>query len=152
MPATEIAPDVKSYDDKLEYGHKPVDNSDQSSGEELATVDKGYTDVIVELSPEEGRRILHKIDVRLVPVLSLLYLVAFIDRSNIGNAKIAGLSKDLNLTGLQYNTAVTMFFVSYGFFVSRQSYRWPPRYYADLRLAAIAWVTRIAPKANLLHV
>ncbi|KAK3658394.1 hypothetical protein LTR56_001805 [Elasticomyces elasticus] len=116
MPATEIAPDVKSYDDKLEYGHKPVDNSDQSSGEELATVDKGYTDVIVELSPEEGRRILRKIDFRLVPVLSLLYLVAFIDRSNIGNAKIAGLSKDLNLTGLQYNTAVTMFFVSYGFF------------------------------------
>ena len=33
-----------------------------------------------------------------------------------GNAKIAGLSTDLKLSGLQYNTAVTMFFVSYGFF------------------------------------
>ncbi|KAK0788114.1 hypothetical protein LTR75_012717, partial [Friedmanniomyces endolithicus] len=112
----EITADLKGYDDKLEYGHKPIDNSDQSSGEELATLDKGFTDVISQVSPEEERRILKKVDFRLVPVLSLLYLVAFIDRSNIGNAKIAGLSTDLKLSGLQYNTAVTMFFVSYGFF------------------------------------
>ncbi|KAK0303398.1 hypothetical protein LTR01_008126 [Friedmanniomyces endolithicus] len=112
----EITADSKGYGDRLEYGHKPIDNSDQSSGEELATLDKGFTDVISQVSPEEERRILKKVDFRLVPVLSLLYLVAFIDRSNIGNAKIAGLSTDLKLSGLQYNTAVTMFFVSYGFF------------------------------------
>ncbi|KAK3072727.1 hypothetical protein LTR53_006309 [Teratosphaeriaceae sp. CCFEE 6253] len=100
--------------DKVEYGHKAA--SDDYSGEELATGDKEYADTVVHVSPEEERRILKKIDYRLVPVLSLLYLVAFIDRSNIGNAKIAGLSTDLGLTGLQYNTAVTLFFVSYGFF------------------------------------
>jgi hypothetical protein len=31
----------------------------------------------------------------------------------VGNAKIAGLTKDLNMHGLQYNTAVTLFFVPY---------------------------------------
>jgi len=46
----------------------------------------------------------------------VLYLVAFIDRSNIGNARIAGLNTDLNLTGLQYNTAVTLFFPPYCLF------------------------------------
>lgn len=34
------------------------------------------------LAETEAKRILRKVDFRLVPVLSLLYLVAFIDRSN----------------------------------------------------------------------
>jgi hypothetical protein len=36
----------------------------------------------VELDEAESARVLRKVDMRLVPMLSLLYLVAFIDRSN----------------------------------------------------------------------
>jgi hypothetical protein len=36
----------------------------------------------VELPEAEAKRILSKVDYRLVPMLALLYLVAFIDRSN----------------------------------------------------------------------
>jgi hypothetical protein len=36
----------------------------------------------IELEEKESRRVLSKVDYRLVPILSLLYLVAFIDRSN----------------------------------------------------------------------
>ena len=36
----------------------------------------------VELDEAEAQRVLRKVDYRLVPMLSLLYLVAFIDRSN----------------------------------------------------------------------
>lgn len=39
--------------------------------------------------------------------------MAFVDRSNIGNAKIAGMYKDLKLHGLQYNIALTAFFPPY---------------------------------------
>lgn len=39
--------------------------------------------------------------------------LAFIDRSNIGNARIAGMYEDLSLYGLRYNAAVTIFFVPY---------------------------------------
>ncbi|KAF1349207.1 MFS general substrate transporter [Lizonia empirigonia] len=67
----------------------------------------------LELDEAEASRVLRKVDYRLVPMLSLLYLVAFIDRSNIGNAKIAGMETDLKMKGLQYNTAVTLFFVPY---------------------------------------
>ena len=42
-----------------------------------------------------------------------MYLLAFLDRTNIANAAIFGLQKDLKLTGNQYNTALTMFFVPY---------------------------------------
>lgn len=51
-----------------------------------------------------------KIDIRLVPVLTILYLIAHIDRANIGNAKIEGLIEDLGLTGTQYNVALAIFF------------------------------------------
>jgi len=40
-------------------------------------------------------------------------LLSFLDRSNIGNAKIAGMSKDLKLKGNQYENLLTVFYVSY---------------------------------------
>lgn len=58
-----------------------------------------------------------KIDIRLVPVLTILYLIAHIDRANIGNAKIEGLIEDLGLTGTQYNVALTAFFPPYILFM-----------------------------------
>jgi hypothetical protein len=36
-----------------------------------------------------------------------------LDRGNIGNAKIAGMAKDLELTGFRYNWLLTIFYVSY---------------------------------------
>lgn len=73
--------------------------------------------------PEQHKKMTRKVDIRLVPVLALLYLAgkpvayhsiilsitdidaAHIDRANIGNAKIEGLDTDLKLTGIQYNVA-----------------------------------------------
>lgn len=46
-------------------------------------------------------------------MLTLLYVLAFLDRGNIGNAKVAGMNKELNLTGTQYNIALTVSMVAY---------------------------------------
>lgn len=54
-----------------------------------------------------------KIDLRLVPILTIVYLFAFLDRSNIGNANVFGLSTDIGLVGNQYNVALCIFFVPY---------------------------------------
>ncbi|KAI9671550.1 MAG: hypothetical protein M1817_003602 [Caeruleum heppii] len=59
------------------------------------------------------RRLVNKIDFRVIPFLCILYLLAFLDRVNISNAVIFGLQTDLALTGVQYNTALTIFFVPY---------------------------------------
>jgi len=60
------------------------------------------------------KRLMRKIDLRVVPFLCILYLLAFLDRVNIANAKSFGLTADLHLdTNLQYNTALTIFFVPY---------------------------------------
>lgn len=72
------------------------------------------------LSEEEKARIdrelLWKLDLRLIPWLSLLYLISFLDRTNIGNAKIDGLQEDLHMTNTQYNNTLTIFFISYSVF------------------------------------
>lgn len=52
-------------------------------------------------SEDRQRKMLWKVDIRLVPFLALLYLCAHIDRANIGNAKIEGLVEDLGMTGIQ---------------------------------------------------
>ncbi|KAG6375167.1 major facilitator superfamily domain-containing protein [Boletus reticuloceps] len=69
----------------------------------------------LQLSPAEHTRLLRKIDWHILPLVTLLYLLSFLDRSNIGNAKIAGLSTDLHLVGLRYNIAAAVFFVLYIF-------------------------------------
>ncbi|RDH37148.1 MFS general substrate transporter [Aspergillus welwitschiae] len=72
------------------------------------------------LSEEEkakiDRALLWKLDLRLIPWLSLLYLISFLDRTNVGNAKLAGLQGDLLMTNSQYNDSLTIFFVSYAIF------------------------------------
>ncbi|KFA50658.1 hypothetical protein S40293_04908 [Stachybotrys chartarum IBT 40293] len=64
----------------------------------------------------DEKKILRKMDVRLIPMLALLYLLSFLDRGNIGNANIEGLTEDLGLTGDQYNWCLTVFFFTYAAF------------------------------------
>lgn len=61
----------------------------------------------------DEKKLLRKLDFNLIPMVSVLYLLAFLDRGNIGNAKIEGLTEDLKLEGNQYNIALTTFFISY---------------------------------------
>lgn len=41
-------------------------------------------------------------------MLGLFYMMANLDRSNIGNANTAGLQEDLGLVGNQFGTATTL--------------------------------------------
>lgn len=51
---------------------------------------------------------------KLIPWLSFLYLISFLDRTNIGNARIYGLQKDLGqISDDTYNLSLTVFFISY---------------------------------------
>lgn len=66
------------------------------------------------MSNEEYKHILHKLDWAIIPYCSLLYLLSFLDRVNIGQAAVAGLRTDLNMvTGNAYAIALSVFFVGY---------------------------------------
>lgn len=64
-------------------------------------------------TPDEERQVRRKIDTRLVLFVALLYLLSFLDRSNIGNAKVAGLTTDLNMTNNQFEWLLTAFYITY---------------------------------------
>lgn len=68
------------------------------------------------LTTVQDKKLLCKLDWQLIPWLSFLYLISFLDRTNIGNAKVDGLQKDLGMTDSQYNNSLTVFFVSYSVF------------------------------------
>ena len=59
------------------------------------------------------RALLWKIDYHLIPILFVLYMFAFLDRVNIGNARIQGLTQDLKMSGSMYNIASEILFVPY---------------------------------------
>lgn len=64
--------------------------------------------------PEDARkRLIRKVDIRLVPMLLFLYLITYIDKVNIGNAKIEGLLPSLHMNGNDYNVALAVFFILY---------------------------------------
>ncbi|KAL4948868.1 major facilitator superfamily domain-containing protein [Aspergillus filifer] len=63
--------------------------------------------------PERRKKMLWKIDIRLIPMLAVLYLISHLDRANIGNAKIEGLTTDLGLDGVKWNIVLSIFFVPY---------------------------------------
>ncbi|KAF9739830.1 hypothetical protein PMIN06_004889 [Paraphaeosphaeria minitans] len=64
-------------------------------------------------SPTESATVRRKLDTHLVAFLALLYSLSFLDRSNIGNARIAGLADDLRLTDSQYEWLLWAFYITY---------------------------------------
>jgi MFS family permease len=65
-------------------------------------------------NPELDARVNRKFDFRILPWLFGIWLFSFIDRSNIGNARIAGLTTDLGIsTGTSFNVALLVFYIPY---------------------------------------
>ncbi|KAJ5110584.1 hypothetical protein N7532_001119 [Penicillium argentinense] len=70
-----------------------------------------------EFTPEEQRKIIRRIDLRLVTMTGLAYCISLMDRTNLSAAAIAGLKSELRLDiGNRYSIVVLMFFVPYVLF------------------------------------
>ncbi|VUC30057.1 unnamed protein product [Clonostachys rosea] len=86
-----------------------LENRDPSSmTPELAEALRNY----VPGSPEE-KKLVRKIDYFLMPMLWIMYILNYIDRTNIGNAMIAGMGDDLGLTDERYAWVLSIFFFGY---------------------------------------
>ena len=49
----------------------------------------------------------------ILPILALLFLCSFLDRTNVGNAKLYNLENDLGMVGNQYNIGLAVFYATY---------------------------------------
>lgn len=73
--------------------------------------------LVKDLSGDERQRLelalVRKIDLRLLPMIILMYIMNYLDRNNIAAARLAGLEDELKLTSTQYLTALSILFVGY---------------------------------------
>jgi MFS family permease len=61
---------------------------------------------------ELGKRVIGKVARRLVPFMGLLYFINYLDRTNIGFARLT-MSKDLHLDATMFGLASGLFFIGY---------------------------------------
>jgi len=105
------APEISTTDrkdrdlDSESPGTPPLKNED---------VEKNDTPSVVDAETE--KKLLRKLDIRIVPMVMWIYLMNFMDRVNIGNARLYWLERDLNMQGNQYQLAVSLLFVTYVIF------------------------------------
>ncbi|KAI1419390.1 major facilitator superfamily domain-containing protein [Xylaria sp. FL1777] len=101
-----------SHDDAKSTRAAQVDDLQQAVARGLQP-----PEIIMRLTPEERikleKRLVRKIDWRLLPMIIIMYILNYIDRNNIAAAKLSGLPEDLNLKGNQFQTAVSILFVGY---------------------------------------
>ncbi|KAF2227509.1 major facilitator superfamily domain-containing protein [Elsinoe ampelina] len=96
--------DEKIQDERVEY----------IKGESDSETD--YDARINAFSPEQQKKIIRRIDIRLVSTLGFMYCVSLMDRTNLGIAAVAGMSYDLALTvGARYSIITLVFFFTYVF-------------------------------------
>ncbi|KAL3461764.1 major facilitator superfamily domain-containing protein [Aspergillus heterothallicus] len=61
----------------------------------------------------EEKRLVRKLDWRILPCTWVLYLLGYLDRANVSNAKTGGMEDDFGITSSQYSIIVLVFFISY---------------------------------------
>ena len=80
---------------------------------------------VASWSPEERHRrevaLVRKIDLRLIPMIILMYILNYLDRNNIAAARLAGMEDELKLVGDQYQVG------SRGGYSYRSTLKYAPR-------------------------
>ncbi|KAL6251349.1 hypothetical protein RBB50_001557 [Rhinocladiella similis] len=79
-----------------------------------ATSIHGSNDIYID--PVLERRTMAKYDKFLLPQMAMLIILAYLDRSNIGNARIFGFEEGIGLKGIEFNNVSTLFYVTYVLF------------------------------------
>ncbi|KAJ8126866.1 hypothetical protein O1611_g6772 [Lasiodiplodia mahajangana] len=98
-----------------------MSSEDSSHGsvtkELISTIKAGLadkdSDSIDRIDPAAATRLRWKIDLHVYPILFVVYALSFLDRINISNARIQGLTEELELYGNRYNITLFVYFIPY---------------------------------------
>ncbi|KAK6196675.1 hypothetical protein LQW54_011290 [Pestalotiopsis sp. IQ-011] len=97
LPAHEVESAGRAEDENNSAGNVPPSllPSDESEYQELE------------------KKLVRKIDWRLMPVLVVMIVLNYLDRQALPNARIQGINDDLGLVGDEYNVAISVLFAGY---------------------------------------
>lgn len=102
-----------NYGDNDEKAYEVGVHVEDAAGD-LSRVPTGQSEL--ELTEREERALVRKIDFVLLPILSLLYACALLDRVNISAARVDGMGKELGLLNPKqnyYSITLLVFFPAY---------------------------------------
>ncbi|KAI4617781.1 hypothetical protein J4E83_006113 [Alternaria metachromatica] len=107
---TKRQPVVEPTDEKPTIVAHLEDKSELGPDKHAGAVD--YTGAEAKTDPEEIA-LVRKIDWRLMPTLCVMYFLNYVDRNAIAQARLNNLEEDLGMSGVQFNTCVSILFVGY---------------------------------------
>ncbi|KAL7929776.1 MFS general substrate transporter [Trichoderma chlorosporum] len=88
----------------VETGKQIVPKSHQESSSDFSDA---------PIDPKAENRLVKKLDFIIFPTFFVIYMMSFLDRINISNARIQGMVQDLDLTGNRFNIALFTYYISY---------------------------------------
>ncbi|KAL4892460.1 major facilitator superfamily domain-containing protein [Aspergillus ambiguus] len=101
-------------EDKVEVDHK--ENVSQSTALTPAQLQALFP-TLRDLTDDEMRDLNHRvvkiIDWRMMPCITLMFLMNYLDRINVSNARLAGLQEDLHMSDTVWNTGISTFYIGY---------------------------------------
>ncbi|CAG8949085.1 hypothetical protein HYFRA_00002214 [Hymenoscyphus fraxineus] len=109
---------VDEHKESIDSDNKKDVSLGEAHKENLSTSSYSLPGTVLEFDEARTKTLIRKLDWHIVPFLALLYLLSFLDRTNIGNAKLFNLQKDLGMPevgpgSIQYNNALAIFFPFY---------------------------------------
>ncbi|CRG86568.1 putative transporter C1683,12 [Talaromyces islandicus] len=114
QPPSNNMADVLSADDDLKSGANHIEIEDGG---------KQVDDIIVKpesirgMSTDELKKLetkmVRKIDMVIMPIMAVLYILNYVDRSALAAAKVYGIKDDLNMSTQQFATAISILFAGY---------------------------------------
>ncbi|KAF8840165.1 MFS general substrate transporter [Paxillus ammoniavirescens] len=90
---------------------KPNSGAPSQKEEMYGSEEQIERSVAPALTAAQEAELWRRIDLRLMPMITLMCLLSSMDKSNIGSAKLDGLIAQLNLAGNKYNIALMIYFI-----------------------------------------
>lgn len=107
MASSSIAPAIDPI--AIKFIHD--DSASKDSTDPLITIYGDFASQDEQWKARQTALLLRKVDWRLLPLLVLMYLLNFLDRSNLAQARIGTLESDLGMKGTDFNLATSILFV-----------------------------------------
>jgi hypothetical protein len=103
--------DVKQYDTTMSEDAKSETfiSATSTSDDPIAR----YQALPEKRAREIERRVLRKIDLRILPIIVLIYILNYLDRNSITQARLYGIQKDAHVEGAMWQTAISILSVGY---------------------------------------
>ncbi|KAL1581892.1 hypothetical protein WHR41_09336 [Cladosporium halotolerans] len=103
--------------EKNGYADKRLENASWSPPSQSRHTPGGDEQLLQSWSNHEQRKLIRRVDARLIPMCGVMYCVSLLDRTNLSNAVIAGMGEELMLANIdgvdRYSIVTLVFFITY---------------------------------------